>query len=140
MGALFIVSVTAKPNVTLTTIEKVIDQALEEVSKKDISKELLETIKTEQYLDTINQLEKIGGSQGKAYILAMFEHQTGDATNYKSSFERFISTKPDDLSKITTDWLIGHDYTLEIHPFLHTQLKIQMHPGINSHCLQKCWT
>ena len=115
-GQLFIVA-DAKPGITLSRVEKIINEELQKLLQQGITPAELERAKTRQFANFVKGLERIGGFGGKSDVLAQYETFTGSADHYKQVLQWIRDASVTDIKKQGNEWLSDGDYVLNILPF-----------------------
>ncbi|MFN3325656.1 MAG: M16 family metallopeptidase [Bryobacteraceae bacterium] len=113
----FAIIVTAKPGVSLETIEKAVNEELEKFLKSGPTDAELQRVKTQYLANFLRGIERIGGFGGKSDLLATNQTYTGDPGFYKISLKRKQESTKEDIRMAAVRWLSEGDFNLEVHPF-----------------------
>ena len=111
------ISVDAKPGVSLEKIEKVVNEELDTFLKKGPTQEELNRIRFSQSAGFVRGTERVGGFGGKSDILARGEVLYGNPGFYRESFKMMQEATPESVREASNRWLGSGAYILEITPF-----------------------
>ena len=114
-GQLQIVA-TVKPGGDLAAVEKAIREELERIEREGPTAEELDRIETGTYAGMVHGLEKVGGSGGKAGLLAANQTFHDDPAHYHIELGYQRDATPADVRDATQRWLRHGSFTLEVHP------------------------
>ncbi len=89
LGSVFMVSATAKPGVELAKIEAVIDDELAAIQKEGPADEELLRARNIIETRTLSSLETLGGGDGVADRLNLYNHYTHDPDFLRTDMERY---------------------------------------------------
>src|SRR5580765_2769978 len=117
IGGQFDLTLTAKPDVELSKVEKAADEELQNFLKNGPTEAELRLAKTQIFGNYARIVERIGGFGGKSDLLARCQTFTGDADCYKTFLKRIQAATPASVKKAANDWLTDGDYILEVHPY-----------------------
>jgi zinc protease len=117
IGGQFDLTLTAKPDVELSKVEKAADEELQNFLKNGPTEAELRLAKTQIFGNYARIVERIGGFGGKSDLLARCQTFTGDADCYKTYLKRIQAATPASVKKAANDWLTDGDYILEVHPY-----------------------
>jgi zinc protease len=117
IGGQFDFTLTAKPDVELSKVEKAADEELQNFLKNGPTEAELRLAKTQIFGNYARIVERIGGFGGKSDLLARCQTFTGDADCYKTFLKRIQAATPASVKKAANDWLTDGDYILEVHPY-----------------------
>lgn len=114
-GQLQIVA-TVKPGGDLAAVEKAIREELDRIEREGPTAEELDRIETGTYAGMVHGLEKVGGSGGKAGLLAANQTFHDDPAHYHIELGYQRDATPADVRDATQRWLRHGSFTLEVHP------------------------
>jgi zinc protease len=117
IASLFIVDATAKTGVSLEKLDQAISKTFNDFFKGGPTSDELKRVKTLYGSAFIQSLEKIGGGEGKANLLASSQVFTGDPGAYRKRLDLRMSLNPEEIRKTSIKWLSSGDYNLHILPF-----------------------
>ncbi len=117
IGGQFYLFTDAKPGVSLSKINDIIDQELQKILTSGVTEEELERSKTNFFVQLLNNLETLGGFGGKSDWLAMSETYGGSPDAYKKILDYTKAATPNDIKNVAHDWLTDGEYILEINPY-----------------------
>ena len=111
------ISVDARPGVSLHNIEKIVDEELDKFLKEGPTQEELNRIRFSQSASFVRGTERVGGFGGKSDILARGEVLYGNPGFYQKSFEMMQEATPKSIREASHRWLSSGAYILEVTPF-----------------------
>ena len=111
------ISASAKPDVSLASIEKIIDEELSDFISKGPTRDELDRARFSEAAYFIRNSEKVGGMGGKANTLARGEVLYNDPDYFKKQFAMMAALTPERIRDISKKWLDSGAYILEIQPF-----------------------
>ena len=114
-GQLQIVA-TARPGGDLVPIEAAIHEELQRLLQEGPTAAELERIKTENFAEMVRGLDKVGGSGGKAGLLAANETFHEDAAHYKIEMGWERDATVDQVREAARRWLAHGSFTLHVLP------------------------
>src|SRR5450432_1162443 len=117
IGGQFDFTLTAKPDVELSKVEKAADEELQNFLKNGPTETELQLAKTQILGRYARIVERIGGFGGKSDLLARCQSFTGNADCYKDYLKWVKAANPASVKKAANDWLSDGDYVLEVHPY-----------------------
>jgi zinc protease len=117
IGGQFDFTLTAKPGVELSKVEKAADEELQRFLKNGPTEAELQLAKTQILGNYARIVERIGGFGGKSDLLARCQTYTGNPECYKVYLKRIEAATPASVKKAATDWLSDGDYVLDVEPF-----------------------
>jgi zinc protease len=117
IGGQFDLTLTAKPDVDLSKVEKAADEELQNFLKTGPTEAELQLAKTQIFGNYARIVERIGGFGGKSDLLARCFTFTGNPDCYKDYLKRIQAATPASVKKAAQDWLTDGDYVLEVHPY-----------------------
>jgi zinc protease len=117
IGGQFLIVTDAKPGVSLSKINDIINQELKKVFATGVTVAEVERTKSNYFVQFLKGIETIGGFGSKNDILAQGETFAGSPDAYKKSLGYIKSASPADIKKVANDWLTDGEYVLEILPY-----------------------
>ncbi|WP_029922560.1 M16 family metallopeptidase [Nevskia soli] len=114
-GQLQIVA-TVKPGGDLGVVEKAIREELDRIRRDGPTAEELDRIDTGTYAGMVHSLDKVGGSGGKAGLLAANQTFHDDPAHYRIELGYQRDATPADVRDATQRWVTQGSFTLEVHP------------------------
>ena len=117
IGGQFDYTLTAKPDVELSKVEKAADEELQNFLKNGPTETELQLAKTQIFGTYARTVERIGGFGGKSDLLARCQTFTGNPDCYKDYLKRIQAATPASVKKAAIAWLTDGDYVLEVHPY-----------------------
>ncbi len=115
-GLIYLVG-SAHSGVTLAEIELAANEVIAEFVKKGPRKNELEQAKTQAQASFLRGIEQVGGSGGKAGVLARNMVYGGSPDLYKRWLADVDSATTDDLRKVVEKWLGAGPFVMEVYPF-----------------------
>ena len=115
-GLFFIVAV-ARPGADLARIEAGIDEEFAKFLASGPTPRELERVKAGKFAWFVRTSERIGGSEGKADILARSQTFRGDPGFYLKTMNYVRDASLTDVRDAARKWLTDDVYILEIHPY-----------------------
>ena len=97
---------TARPGVSLDTLESLIDEEITRFASEGPNDNELERVKAKQEFDFLSGLERIGGFGGKADRLAMYNTYLGSPDFIGQDYERYQSLSGEDLRVAAERYLL----------------------------------
>ena len=113
----FIVTATAKAGGDLNRIEAIVDEEVARLLRDGPTAEELERVRTQTAAGYIRGLERIGGFGGKSDLLAQSQVFFDDPAAWRTSYERVVEARPNNLTEAGRRWLTDGSYSLEVLPF-----------------------
>jgi zinc protease len=117
IGSQFIITVTGKPGEDLAALEAVVDEEMTRLLRDGPTPQELERARTSTGAGLVRGLERIGGFGGKSDRLAQSEVYHNDPNHWRTTYERILTARPQDLQSAGRRWLSDGSYTLEVLPF-----------------------
>ena len=114
-GQLQIVA-TVKPGGDLGVVEKAIREELDRIRRDGPTAEELDRIDTGTYAGMVHGLDKVGGSGGKAGLLAANQTFHDDPAHYRIELGYQRDATPADVRDATQRWVTQGSFTLEVQP------------------------
>ena len=116
IGGQFQIVATVKPGGDLGAVERAIREELARIQREGPSAAELDRIKTGTYAGMVQGLDKVGGSGGKAGLLAANQTFHDDPAHYRIELGYQRDATPDDVRAAAQRWLTQGSFTLEVHP------------------------
>ncbi|MDI1325550.1 MAG: pitrilysin family protein [Brevundimonas sp.] len=113
----FIVTATAKAGGDLNRIEAIVDEEMARLLRDGPTAEELERVRTQTAAGYIRGLERIGGFGGKSDLLAQSQVFFDDPAAWRTSYQRVVDARPNNLTEAGRRWLTDGSYSLEVLPF-----------------------
>ncbi len=117
IGSQFLVMATAKPGGDLAAIEAIIDEEMAKLLRDGPTAAELERARTSVGAGMVRGIERIGGFGGKSDLLAESEVYHDDPGAWRTSYQRLLSARGADLTRVGNRWLTDGSYSLEVQPF-----------------------
>ncbi len=117
IGGQFYIVADAKPGVSLSKINDIINLELKKVFTTGVTVAEVERTKSNYFVQFLKGIETIGGFGSKNDILAQGETYAGSPDAYKKTLGYIRSATPADLKRVSNDWLTDGEYVLEILPY-----------------------
>jgi len=117
IGGQFYLFADAKPGVSLSKINDIINVELKKVFTSGVTTVEVERTKANYFVQFLKGIETIGGFGSKNDILAQGETFAGNPAAYKNILGYIKSATPADIKKVSNDWLTDGEYVLEILPY-----------------------
>ncbi|QUD88186.1 M16 family metallopeptidase [Phenylobacterium montanum] len=117
IASLFDVEMTAKPGVSLETLDKAFREELARLLRDGPTAEEVERVKTARVSGIIQGLQRVGGFGGKSDLLASGYTLEGSPDAFKTRLARIEAATPADLKAAGQRWLSDGDFTLQVTPF-----------------------
>ncbi|HEY2661412.1 MAG TPA: pitrilysin family protein [Caulobacteraceae bacterium] len=117
IASLFDVELTAKPGVSLDTLDAAFRQELARLLRDGPTSEEVERVKTARVAGIVRGLQRVGGFGGKSDVLASSQTLEGSADAFKTRLARVEAASPADLQAAGQRWLSDGDFTLRVTPF-----------------------
>ncbi len=116
IGGQLQVMATVKPGGDLGAAERAIREELARIQREGPSAAELDRIKTGTYAAMVQGLDKVGGSGGKAGLLAANQTFHDDPAHYRIELGYQRDATPDDVRAAAQRWLTQGSFTLQVHP------------------------
>jgi zinc protease len=97
---------TARPEVSLDRLEKLIDEEIDRFVDEGPTEHELARVKAQQEFDFISGLERIGGFGGKADRLAMYHTYLGSPDFIRQDYQRYQKLSREDLRAAAERYLM----------------------------------
>lgn len=117
IGGQFFLIADAKPGVSLSKINDIINQELKKVFTTGVTVAEVERTKANYFVQFLRGIETMGGFGSKNDILSQSETFAGSPDAYKKNLGYIRSATPADIKKVSNDWLTDGEYVLEILPY-----------------------
>jgi zinc protease len=117
IGGQFYLFADAKPGVSLSKINDIINLELKKVFETGVTTEEVERTKANYFVRFLKGIETVGGFGSKNDILAQGETYAGSPDAYKTILEYIRSATPADIKNVSNEWLTDGQFVLEIIPY-----------------------
>jgi zinc protease len=107
LAGAFNISVSANPGVNLTEIEKAIFEGFDKFEKDGFSEDDLTRIKAETETQYFSRFSSV---QGKGFMLAEYEMNTGDPGYYKKDLEMINAVTMADIKAVYNKYIKGKNF------------------------------
>ena len=108
---------TAQPGVALADIEPTINEEIDRFIDDGPTFKELKRAKTQMRAGFLRGIERVGGSSGKAGILAKNMVYGGSPRKYKDYLATIDAASAKDIRLITDKWLGRNAFITEVHPY-----------------------
>ncbi|TDJ45930.1 MAG: insulinase family protein [Gammaproteobacteria bacterium] len=108
---------SAQPGVELGTIEAAIGEEIERFIEKGPTRKELKRVKIRQRAGFIRGIERVGGSRGKAGVLARHQVYAGSPDHYKQSLAEIENATRKEVRRAAGKWLGPNAFIMEVHPY-----------------------
>ncbi len=115
-GTTYLVA-TAQPGAGLTEVEAAANEVLAEFARKGPTRKELERAKIQARAAFLRGIEQVGGSRGKAGILAQNMVYGGSPDLYKQWLADLDATTRRDVRDVAARWLGAGAFVMEVHPY-----------------------
>jgi zinc protease len=115
-GGMFVVSVTVKPGIEPTVVEKRLDEIIAGLLRQGPLADEVGRVATSAVSGSIAGLESVGGSGGKAAALAEGALYSNDPGFFRKQLLRFASVTPSRVRSALARWLRKPAYSLTVAP------------------------
>jgi zinc protease len=116
IGGQLQIAATVKPDGDLGAVEKAIREELQRILRDGPTAAELDRIKTGTYAGMVEGLDKVGGSGGKAGLLAANQTFHEDPAHYRIELGYQRDATPEDVRAAAQRWLTQGSFTLQVHP------------------------
>jgi zinc protease len=116
VGGTLTITADVKPGIEVATVEKAIDEELQNLLKTGPTAEELARSQTVMRASFIRGIERIGGFGGKADTLAQCAAFTGKANCFRTSLATFASATPANVKAAGKKWLSKGDHIIIVTP------------------------
>ncbi len=122
IAGLFMVIATAKPGVTLTELNAMVDSVLNDVIATGVTQEEIDKVITGLEASVIN---RVATNLGKANSIASYQLLTGDPANINRQMDQFRNITPGEVQAAAKKYLSTPKMLLNIVPQGKSELAIQ---------------
>ena len=116
VGGQFDIVATVKPGGDLGKVEQAIREELQRILRDGPSSGELERVVTSTYAGMVHGLDKVGGSDGKAGLLAANQTFHNDPAHYRIELDYQRRATPAEVRAAAQRWLEKGSLTLEVQP------------------------
>lgn len=117
IASMFVVDATAKEGVSLEKLDAAIQTTFQNFFKQGPTSDELKRVKTQFLSSFVQAMEKIGGFEGKANLLASNQVFNEDPTYFRKKLDFRMNLSTNDIKNAAVKWLSSGDYNLKIYPF-----------------------
>jgi len=116
LGSRLMVVANVRDGVDPSAVETAIEVELQSLLKEGPTLDEVQRARTAMRAEFVKRIERNGGMDGKAEVLAGCEVFEGDAGCYRRSADVVASATPDQLVRVARRWLGQGDHTLTVIP------------------------
>lgn len=116
LGARLMIVANVRDGIDPLTVEIAIDAELQRLLKEGPTLDEVQRARTAMRAEFVKSIERNGGMDGKAEVLAACEVFEGDAGCYRRSADVVASATPDQLVRVARRWLGQGDHILTVIP------------------------
>jgi zinc protease len=116
VGSQFQVVATLKPGTDTAAAERAIREELQRLGSEGPTAAELERVRSTTYAGMVQGLDKVGGSSGKAGLLAANQIFHDDPAHYRIEIGYERDATPADVAAAGRRWLDQGSFTLEVQP------------------------
>jgi zinc protease len=116
LGSTFRVTVTARPDVTLTQLEDAVREEIDSIACDGITDAELERARNGIETSFVDALQNVGGFGGKADQLNLYYFHTGQPDYADADFARYRRMSTDDVAAAARRWLRAPAAVLSVVP------------------------
>ena len=124
IGGQFDLTLTAKPNGDLKSVEKAADEELQRFLKEGPTAAELQVVKTRILAQYTRVVERIGGFGGKSDLLARCQTYTGNPDCYKEYLKGIKQATPAAVKKAASDWRLPNGWSLTSTPNIAPEITL----------------
>jgi zinc protease len=117
LGSQLELAITVRPNGNAAAVESAVDEEVARLLKSGPTSQELERLKTTAYARWVRQIERIGGSNGKAAVLGEGELYAGAPDFYRRTLGWLREATPVDVQQAAREWLSDGEFVLTVQPF-----------------------
>jgi zinc protease len=99
--------ITARPNVSLDEIKKIVDEEIAKLAKDGPTEAELKREKAATAMQMISRLERLGGFGGISDILNQYNTYLGDPEWFKQDYQRYAAVTAADVKREFNKWVAG---------------------------------
>ena len=114
-GATYLIA-TAPPGAGLTEIEATAAEEIGRFIARGPTRKELARAKIRHEARFLRGIERVGGSRGKAGILAESEVYGGSPDRYRQMLDDIDTARREDVRRVAERWLGGGAFVMEVHP------------------------
>lgn len=122
LGSRFMIVANVRDGVDPASVEAAIEEELHRLLKEGPSSVELEQARTAMRAESVKSIERNGGMDGKAEVLAACEVFEGDAGCYRRSSDAVASATPEGLARVARRWLGSGDHVLTVLPGVRAEI------------------
>jgi predicted Zn-dependent peptidase len=113
---IFFVQATVKPGVDPATVEKRLDEIIQQYVAEGPTADELARASTKEVGGRMRALEQVGGFGGKAVTLAEGEVLAGDSEFYRKTLANYATVTPAEVKAAMAEWLSKPAFSLRLEP------------------------
>ncbi|WP_433853438.1 M16 family metallopeptidase [Stenotrophomonas nitritireducens] len=123
LGSRFMIVANVREGVDPASVEAAIDEELERLLARGPSAAEVERARVAMRAEFVRSIERNGGIDGKAEVLAACEVLEGDAGCFRRSMEVLASARPEALGNAARRWLRKGDHVLTVVPGARAEIE-----------------
>lgn len=116
LGSRFMIVANVRDGVDPSTVEAAMEAELQRLLKEGPTLDEVQRARTAMRAEFVKSIERNGGMDGKAEVLAACEVFEGDAGCYRRSADVVAAVAPDQLVRVARRWLGQGDHILTVIP------------------------
>ncbi len=105
LSSMFQIEALARAGHTAAELQPLIDTELDRLAAEPPTATEVETARNQIERSLYQSLQKVGGSNGRADLLNMYNHYTGDPGYLPKDIERYARVTPADVQRVVRDYL-----------------------------------
>ena len=105
LTSIFEIEAVARSGHTAAELQPLIDAELDRLAAEPPSMTEVERARNQIERSLYESLQKVGGSNGRADLLNMYNHYTGDPGYLSKDIERYASVTPADVQRVVREYL-----------------------------------
>ncbi len=129
LGSRLMIVANVRDGVDPPAVEAAIEVELQRLLKEGPSPDEVERARAAMRAEFVKSIERNGGMDGKAEVLAACEVFEGDAGCYRRSGDVVASATPDDLVRVARRWLEEGDHVLTVVPGARAESAEEVEPA-----------
>lgn len=122
LGSRFMIVANVRDGVDPAVVEAAMDEELERLLAQGPDAAEVERARIAMRAEFVNGIERNGGIEGKAEVLAACEVLEGDAGCFRRSMEVLASATPEILADVARTWLGSGDHVLTVEPGVRAEI------------------
>ncbi len=105
LTSMFQIEALARASHTAAELQPLVDAELDRLAAEPPAAAEVETARNQIERSLYQSLQKVGGSNGRADLLNMYNHYTGDPGYLPKDIERYARVTPADVQRVVRDYL-----------------------------------